>query len=179
MIVVTYKMISISLIEKIVVIIVFIITIVLFFKSIKIIRPFEKGVVERFGKYRKIINQGLNFIIPFIETCRVVDMREIVIGLDNQEALTKDNLKLLVDIVIHFKVIDPYKILYNVARVETSMRKLIDSFMEEIIGEILGDNLSVMRIEIKNQLFSKLEKSVYKWGIKLISVSINRLELIK
>jgi len=172
-------MVSGSGVVNIVWVIVFVIVVVLFLKSIKIIQPFEKGVVERFGGYRRIINPGINFIIPFIETCKVVDMREFVVNLNDQEFITKNNLKLSVDVVIHFKVIDPYKILYNVVGLESSMTKLIGSLLDEIIGGVSDDNLSTIKIEVKNRLFSKLEKNIYNWGIKLIHIGVNRLELVK
>ncbi|KUK80667.1 MAG: Membrane protease subunit, stomatin/prohibitin, partial [Mesotoga prima] len=83
--------------------------------GIKIIRPFEKGLVERLGKYRRDAEPGLQFIIPFIERMVKVDLRETVIDVPPQEVITKDNVVVTVDAIIYFQITDAFRVVYNVA----------------------------------------------------------------
>ncbi len=84
-------------------------------RSIRILRPYEKGLIERLGRYTKTADSGLTILFPF-ETIRKVDMREQVIEVPPQEVITKDNVVVTVDAVIYFHVTDPFKVVYNVAK---------------------------------------------------------------
>ena len=83
--------------------------------ALRIIRPFEKGLVEFLGKFNRTVDSGLAFVIPIFETIRKVDMREQVLDVPPQDVITKDNVAVTVDAIIYFKVTDPFKVLYNVA----------------------------------------------------------------
>ena len=85
-------------------------------KTLRILRPYEKGVVERLGKYNRTVESGLNIIIPFIETLRKVDLREQVVDVPPQEVITKDNTVVVVDCVIFYEVIDAFNAVYNVVK---------------------------------------------------------------
>ena len=95
-------------------IIIVLVLLVLAFKSLKILRPYEKGVVERLGKYQRTVESGLVVIIPFIEAIKKVDMREQVVDVPPQEVITKDNTVVVVDCVIFYEVVDPFNAVYNV-----------------------------------------------------------------
>lgn len=82
--------------------IIVLVLLVLAFKSLKILRPYEKGVVERLGKYQRTVESGLVVIIPFIEAIKKVDMREQVVDVPPQEVITKDNTVVVVDCVIFY-----------------------------------------------------------------------------
>ncbi len=83
-----------------------VIALIIAVSGIKIIRPFEKGLVERLGKFRRQAQPGLNFIIPFIERIVKIDMREMVIDVPPQEVITKDNVIVTVDAVIYYEITD-------------------------------------------------------------------------
>ncbi|MDD4052739.1 MAG: SPFH domain-containing protein, partial [candidate division Zixibacteria bacterium] len=83
--------------------------------SFRIIRPFEKGLVERLGKYQRILDSGLNVIIPFFDTVIKVDMREVVLDVPSQMVITKDNVGVEVDAVIYAQVTDPVKSRYEIS----------------------------------------------------------------
>ena len=75
--------------------------------SIRIVSPYEKGVVERLGRYSFTAQPGLHIIIPFIDTMRKVDMREQVVDVQPQEVITKDNVVVTVDAIIYYEATDP------------------------------------------------------------------------
>ena len=82
--------------------------------GLKIIRPWEKGLIERLGKYQRTADSGLSIIIPFMEKLTKVDMREQVVDVPPQGVITKDNVVVEVDAVVYYEVTDPIKVTYNV-----------------------------------------------------------------
>jgi regulator of protease activity HflC (stomatin/prohibitin superfamily) len=75
--------------------------------AIRIVRPYEKGIVERLGKYQHTYDSGLHFIIPFVDRITKVDMRENVVDVPPQEVITKDNVVVTVDAVVYYEATDP------------------------------------------------------------------------
>ena len=84
-------------------------------QAIRIVRQFEKGLIETFGQYSQTVSAGLVLIFPPIQSLRKVDMREQVMEVPPQEVITKDNASVQVDAVFYFQVADPVKVVYNVA----------------------------------------------------------------
>src|SRR6185295_5089054 len=93
-------------------------------RAIRIVRPFEKGLIERVGKYTRTADSGLTILFPPFENMRKVDMREQVIEVPPQEVITKDNVVVTVDAIIYFHVTDPFRVVYNVAKFEMAALKL-------------------------------------------------------
>jgi len=92
--------------------VVFILIVIL--SNLKIIRPWQKALVERLGRYQRTIGPGLKILAPFIEIIKRVDMREQVVDVPPQEVITEDNVVVTVDAVIYYEVTDPVKVVYNV-----------------------------------------------------------------
>ena len=103
--------------------------------SIRIVSPYQKGVVERLGRYHHTAQPGLTLIIPFIDTMRKVDMREQVVDVQPQEVITKDNVVVTVDAIIYYEATDPVKLTYNVADFYAAATKLAQTNLRNVIGE--------------------------------------------
>ena len=80
----------------------------------RVVRPFERGLVEFLGRYEKTVESGLRWVMPFVKRLAKVDMREQVVDVPPQEVITKDNVVVTVDAVIYFEATDPVKLKYNV-----------------------------------------------------------------
>lgn len=157
-------------------IILIIIVIVLTYKSIKILRPYEKAVVERFGKYQRTIESGLVFILPFIESIRKVDLREQVVDVPPQEVITKDNTVVVVDCVIFYEVTDPFNAVYNVVNFYQAITKLAQTNLRNIIGDLELDQTLTSREMINTHLREVLDEATDKWGTRVVRVEIQRIE---
>ncbi|HEC09244.1 MAG TPA: SPFH/Band 7/PHB domain protein, partial [Acidimicrobiales bacterium] len=83
--------------------------------AIKIVRPYQRGIVERVGKYKDTVDPGLHILIPFVDNIRYIDMREQVVDVPPQEVITKDNVVVAVDAVVFYEPTDPQRLAYNVA----------------------------------------------------------------
>lgn len=145
-------------------------------KCLIIIRPYEKGVVERLGKYTRTLNSGLAFLIPFIETARKVDLREQVVDVPPQDVITKDNTAVTVDCVIFYEVTDPFKAVYNVVDFYQAITKLAQTNLRNIVGDLELDQTLTSREMINTQLREVLDDATDKWGTRVVRVEIQRIE---
>jgi regulator of protease activity HflC (stomatin/prohibitin superfamily) len=145
-------------------------------KALKIVTQFEKGLVERFGRFDRMVDPGLRFIIPFIERIRRIDMREQVVDVPPQEVITKDNVVVTVDAVVYYQATDPVKLKYNVANFILAATKLAQTNLRNIVGELQLDEALTSRDKINAQLRSVLDEATDVWGTRVVRVEIQRID---
>lgn len=153
-----------------------ILLLVYFATAIKIVRPYEKGIVERFGKYQRTYESGLHFILPFIDRLTKVDMRENVVDVPPQEVITKDNVVVTVDAVVYYEATDPVKLMYNVANFYMAATKLAQTNLRNVIGEMQLDESLTSREKINAALRQILDDATDKWGVRVVRVELQRIE---
>ncbi|MCS6825972.1 MAG: SPFH/Band 7/PHB domain protein [Caldilinea sp.] len=144
--------------------------------GIRIVAPYEKGVVERLGRYLRTAQPGLNFIIPFIDVMRKVDMREQVVDVQPQEVITKDNVVVTVDAIVYYEATDPVKLTYNVADFYNAATKLAQTNLRNVIGETELDEALTSREMINAKLRAVLDDATDKWGVRVVRVEIKRID---
>ena len=144
--------------------------------AIKIVGQYEQGLVERFGRYVRTIDPGLNMIFPFVERVRKIDMREQVVDVPPQEVITKDNVVVTVDAVVYYKATDPVKLTYNVANFIVAATKLAQTNLRNIVGDLDLDGALTSRELINTQLREILDDATDEWGTKVVRVEIQRIE---
>jgi regulator of protease activity HflC (stomatin/prohibitin superfamily) len=144
--------------------------------GIRIVRPWERGAVERLGRYVRRADPGLNFIFPFLERIRVVDLRETVVDVPPQEVITKDNVVVTVDAIIYFEVTDVVKVLYNVGQFRLATIKLAQTNLRNVIGDMTLDECLTSREKINAHLREKLDEATDKWGARTTRVELLRID---
>lgn len=144
--------------------------------GLKIIRPWEKGLIERLGKYQRTAGSGLTLIIPFLERLLKVDMREQVHDIPPQGVITKDNVVVEVDAVVYYEVTDPVKVSYNVADFYMAVTKLAQTNLRNLIGDLALDESLTSRDIINTQLRQILDEATDKWGVKVTRVELQKIE---
>jgi regulator of protease activity HflC (stomatin/prohibitin superfamily) len=150
--------------------------IVVLSSAIRIVRPFERGLVERLGKYHHTAEPGLRIIWPFIDRMIRVDMRERVIDVPPQQVITEDNVVVAVDAVIYYRVIDPVRVIYNIEDFNLAVVKLAQTNLRNQIGELKLDETLTSRERINAALGQILDEATDKWGVKVGRVEIQRIE---
>jgi regulator of protease activity HflC (stomatin/prohibitin superfamily) len=150
--------------------------IVLVASSLRVIRPYEKGLVERLGKFYKQIEPGLNFIVPFIDRITKVDVREMVIDVPPQEVITNDNVIVTVDAVIYYEITDSYRVVYNVDDFSSAAIKLAQTNLRNVIGELELDQTLTSRERINTKLREVLDDATDKWGVKVTRIEIKKID---
>jgi regulator of protease activity HflC (stomatin/prohibitin superfamily) len=144
--------------------------------GLKIVSQFEKGLVERFGRYDRTVDPGLRWIWPFIERIRRVDMREQVVDVPPQEVITEDNVVVTVDAVVYYRATDPMKLRYNVANFILAATKLAQTNLRNIVGDMDLDEALTSREAINTQLRQVLDEATDVWGTQVVRVEIQRID---
>ena len=145
-------------------------------RAFKIIRPYERGLVERLGKFASQRSPGLNVIIPGVDRLITVDMREQVIDVPPQEVITKDNVNITVDAVIYYEATDPQKLVYNVGDFITAATKLAQTNLRNFVGDLELDAALTSRETINTQLKSILDEATDIWGTRVVRVEMQRID---
>ncbi|HET6950109.1 MAG TPA: SPFH domain-containing protein [Acidimicrobiales bacterium] len=161
------------------VIVLFVLAIVLFvyvLAGVKIVRPYQKGLIEQLGKYKETVDPGLRLVIPFIQTMRPVDMREQVVDVPPQEVITSDNVVVSVDAVIYYEPTEPQRLVYNVANFMLAVTKLAQTNLRNVIGDMQLDEALTSRDKINTELREILDDATDKWGVRVGRVEIQRID---
>jgi len=144
--------------------------------AVKIVRPYQRGLVERLGRYKTTQDPGFNLIVPFIETMQLIDMREQVVDVPPQEVITADNVVVSVDAVVYYEATDPQRLVYNVADFFTAITKLAQTNLRNLIGDLELDKALTSRDRINTQLREVLDDATDKWGVRVVRVEIQRID---
>ena len=144
--------------------------------SVKIVNQYEKGVILRLGKYRSTADSGVTFVFPFIENMIKVDMREKVISVEPQQVITKDNVTVVVDAVIYYKVVDPVKAEFEVEDFTIAATTLAQTNFRNLIGDKTLDETLVARDVINTNLLDVLDEATHNWGVKVTRVEVQKID---
>ncbi|MGI6680378.1 MAG: SPFH domain-containing protein [Bdellovibrionota bacterium] len=153
-----------------------VVLIIFILSGIKIIRPYQNGLVERFGKFDRILKPGLKIVVPLLETMVKIDLREQVVDIPPQEVITKDNVVATVDAVVFLEVVDPYCFNYNIANFWLAIVNLAQTNLRNVIGDMSLDESLSSREAINAKLQRSLDEVTDKWGTKVTRVEIKRIE---
>jgi len=158
------------------IVILVIVAIVILAKSVTVIHQAEKGIVERFGRYKETLDPGLRFLMPFVDSMRArVDMRETVLDIEPQSVITKDNVTVTVDAVVYYYVTDAKAVRYEVANFYAAVSKLAQTNLRNLIGDMSLDETLTSRERINASLRETLDEATDKWGVKVTRVEVKEI----
>jgi len=144
--------------------------------GVRVVRPWQKGVVERLGRYLRTAESGITLIIPFLDSMHKIDMREQVVDVPPQDVITSDNVVVTVDAVVYYEATDPVKLIYNVADFYTAATKLAQTNLRNVIGEMSLDDTLTSREKINAELRKILDEATDKWGTRVVRVELQRID---
>lgn len=160
--------------------VVLVILIVVLGASINVAREWERMPVLRLGKFKALKGPGLFFITPIIETVPItVDIRTIPFDVPSQKTLTKDNIPVLVDAVIFYKVLDPAKAVLKVKNYHEAIGLCATPLLRDVIGKMTLDELLQRRDEVGESMERSLDKMTQPWGIDVENVEIRDISISK
>ena len=162
--------------------------------SIVLVRQAEVMIIERLGRFEKVLTPGLHFIIPFMEKPRQViwskyegdskryyrvvnilsriDLREAVYDFPKQNVITKDNVTMEINALLYYQITDPKAAIYEVENLPEAIEKLTQTTLRNVIGSMDLDKSLVSRDKVNTKLRLILDEATDKWGVK-----VNRVEL--
>ena len=158
-------------------IVILVVALVMLAKAVIIVRQAEKGLVERFGRYKETIDPGLRFIIPFVDRLAYrVDMRETVLDVPPQPVITKDNVTVAIDAVIYYYVTDAKAVIYEVTDFGIAISKLAQTNLRNLGGDMILDETLTSRERINAALRTTLDEATDKWGVRVTRVEVKEIE---
>jgi len=136
----------------------------------------EAWVVERFGKFHRILQPGLNLILPFVDSIKYLQpLKELTIDIPRQSAITADNVALTIDGMLNIRVKDPYKASYGIEDAEYAITQLAQTCMRSEIGRITLDTVFSERNTLNRALVESINKAAEAWGIDVLRYEIRDL----
>ncbi len=164
-------------------------------KGVIIVQQAEVVVIERLGKYDRILESGFNFIIPILEAPRAIDwkttqrgfdgstysiiqkrtridLREAVYDFPRQNVITKDNVSISINALLYFQIMNPKSAVYEIQNLPEAIEKLTQTNLRNLVGQLDLDESLVSRDKINQELRAILDEATNKWGVK-----VNRVEL--
>jgi len=156
--------------------IVLVIVITALLKSFRIVKQYEKGLVVRLGKYNHTVDSGITLLVPFIDSIILVDLREKVMNVQPQKVITKDNVSVIVDAVIYYKVVDPVKAEFEIEDFDYAATTLAQTNLRNLIGDTSLDETLTARDSINASLRQVLDESTNAWGVKVTKVELQKID---
>ena len=154
-----------------------VLSIVLVKSSIKFVPQNRAYVVERFGKYNKTMEAGLNFLVPFIDRVGYDrSLKEHAYDVPSQAAITRDNISLVVDGVLYLKVLDPYKASYGVDDYVYAVTQLAQTTMRSEIGKIELDKTFEEREVLNTNIVASINEASSPWVVQVLRYEIKDIE---
>jgi regulator of protease activity HflC (stomatin/prohibitin superfamily) len=152
----------------------------IFFSGVKIVRPTQRGLIERLGKYRKFARPGFHWIIPLVERLFLVNVTEQMVDAEPQEIITNDNLNASVDAVVYFKVLEEEENVknsqYYVNDYKSQIINLSRTTLRNIIGTLTLKSANSERNKINSEFHRTLSDETKNWGITIVRTELKQID---
>jgi regulator of protease activity HflC (stomatin/prohibitin superfamily) len=133
----------------------------------------QAWVVERFGKFHRILEPGLAFLLPIVDQIKYVKtLKEVAVEVPTQSAITQDNVALSIDGVLYYRVIEPYKSCYGVEDADFAVTQLAQTTMRSEIGKLTLDRTLAERNLLNVSIVEAINEAAIHWGIRCLRYEI-------
>ncbi|XP_040888410.1 stomatin-like protein 2, mitochondrial isoform X1 [Toxotes jaculatrix] len=138
----------------------------------------EAWVVERMGRFHRILEPGLNILIPILDRIRYVQsLKEIVIDIPEQSAISLDNVTLQIDGVLYLRILDPFKASYGVEDPEYAVTQLAQTTMRSELGKLTLDKVFRERESLNSNIVQSINQASDEWGIRCLRYEIKDIQV--
>ncbi len=149
---------------------------VILIRSIRIVRQATVLVIERLGKFNRICQAGIHFVIPFFERAsEQIFLKERVSDFPPQPVITKDNVTMSIDTVVYWQVTDPKLFMYGVIMPQSALENLTATTLRNLIGDLELDETLTSRDTVNHQMWKVLDLATDPWGIKVTRVELKNI----
>ena len=145
--------------------------------GIRVLNEYERGVVFTLGKFSGVRGPGLTVLIPLIQIMRKVDMRLKTAEVPRQEVMTRDNISVLVNAVVYFKVVDPEAAIIKIEDYVFAIRQYTQAALRDVIGNNEMDAVLTELVQIAESIKEIVDNETSDWGVDIESIKIQELEV--
>ncbi len=145
--------------------------------GLRIVQQYQIGVVFRLGKIVGTKQPGLNWVIPYIDIVKKVDLRTVTLPVQPQKIITKDNVTVDVSVVAYYRVMDPIKSIVSIENVMSAINQIAQTTVRNIVGRFQLDEILSERETINAEIRSVLDGHTEAWGVVVSVVEIKDIEL--
>ncbi|MHA1794218.1 MAG: slipin family protein [Promethearchaeota archaeon] len=145
--------------------------------GIKVMLEYQRLVIFRLGKYRRTIGPGIVYVWPIIEKSKMVDMRIITEDIPRQEIITKDNIPVLANTVVYFKVERPEDAVIKITNYRFAVREYTQAALRDVVGNMELDEVLQEREKIAGNIRAIVDSETDEWGIDIKAIKIQEIEL--
>jgi regulator of protease activity HflC (stomatin/prohibitin superfamily) len=149
----------------------------LLLSAFKLLYEYERGVVFTLGKYSSTRNPGVTLIFPILQTMRKVDMRIATAEIPRQEVMTKDNIPMLVNAVVYFRVVNPADAIIKIEDYAFAVRQYTQAALRDVIGNSEMDFVLTERERVAQSIKEIVDAETTHWGVDIESIKIQEVEL--
>jgi regulator of protease activity HflC (stomatin/prohibitin superfamily) len=149
----------------------------LLLSGIRVLYQFQRGVVFTLGKFSSVKDPGLNFVWPVLQSMHTIDMRIITADVPRQEAITKDNIPVLVNTVVYFKVTNPADAVIKIEDYYYAVKQLTQAALRDVVGNSDLDTVLTEREKLATAIKKNVDDETSAWGIDIESIKIQEIEL--
>ena len=135
------------------------------------------GIIQRFGKFYKLVAPGMHFLNPDLDTLVLIDKREKVHNMHKQKVVSRDNITTTIDAVVYFQIVDSYKSKFAVTNLEAALVDLVQTTLRNVIGRMSLQELLEKREELSENIMEHVTAPAFDWGAKVMRVLIQDIFL--
>jgi len=157
--------------------IIILVFIVIILAMLKQVNQYERGVVFTMGRYAYVMNPGWRLLIPVFQSFRKVDIRVKAVDVPDQKAITRDNVSVMVNAVIYYKVLAAEKAIIEVENFQYAITQYAQTTMRNIVGEVSLDELLSQREKIAERIREIVDKETDAWGLQVNNVELKDVSL--
>ena len=145
--------------------------------GIKVILEYERLIIFRLGKYKRTIGPGIVYVLPVFEKSRKVDLRIVTADIPRQEVITRDNIPVLANTVVYFKVERPSDAIIKIENYAYAVRQYTQAALRDVVGNMELDGVLTERDKIATSIRELVDQETSEWGIDIKSIKIQEIEL--
>lgn len=146
-------------------------------RSVRLLYEYERGVVFQFGRYKKTRDPGVIIVWPIIQSMRKVDMRIKTADIPRQEVMTKDNIPMLVNAVVYFKVVKPEDAIIKIEDYVFAVKQYTQAALRDVIGNAEMDFVLTEREQVAESIQKIVDTETIGWGVDVEAIKIQEVEL--
>jgi len=150
---------------------------VLAITAVKVIYEYQRGVVFTLGKFSGVRGPGITFIIPVLQEIRIVDMRITTTDVPKQEVMTKDNVPVMANTVVYFKVEKPEDAVIKIEDYNFAVSQYTQTALRDVVGNSELDVVLTQREQIADEIKKIVDAETSEWGVDISSIKIQEIEL--